>query len=537
MSQHDASGPRLALIMAGVVLIEAIILLWPGHLAITAHEVDVLHATLAAIRLADGEAQHIDFMTPLGILAFGPVALFMEFGLSIARAFLAAGILVACALGPAIWYAAHSRFSPGWALGFALTTLIMVMAIVYGGDQGNVSLSMAYNRWGWGAAFVIVVLITLPRRGPATIVEPIILGTLLAALALLKMTFFAMLAPIAALALLRLKDWRGLGVMALAGLGIGLIATLAFGGLAFWQGYAHDLLYIAGSDVRPKPGLDLSAVLAAPAYLPGTAAILAAVIVLRKSGEMGPGLILLLLTGAFGFITYQNWGNDPKWLILLAFLCAGWAANATGKTALGIKAPQLFAGIGIAAAAIIAPTMINLAISPLRNLMADPADFASMLDDPRQAGLMIERSRSYEPTGTIDLAPTPDPKGQEDEPEPGLHFAGVDLPECRIQAGYFGTLSEISNGLAALGYAGTAPLFVDVTNPLSAIGPFARLPVEPPWYYGGVAGAELADILVLPRCPTSTTTFRAYIDALNASDMTWTLAAEHAHFRVFTPQR
>ena len=517
MGHQHASGRRLALFMAGLVLAHAVMLLWPGHLAITAHEVDVLHATLAALRLADGQAQHIDFITPLGIFAFGPIALFMEYGVSIARAFLAAGLLVAAVLAPAIWYTAHTRFSPGWGLGFAATTLIMVMAIVYGGDQGNVSLSMAYNRWSWGAAFVIVALIVLPGRGPNAWVEPAILGTLLAALALLKMTFFATLAPIVFLALLLNRDWPGLVLTGMAGLFVGLAATISFGGIAFWQGYAHDLLFVASSDVRPKPGLDLSAVLAAPAYLPGTVAILAAVVTLRKSGQMGPGLLLLLLTGAFGFITYQNWGNDPKWLILLAFLSAGWAGNAPETRVFGMAARHVFAAIGIAAAAIVAPTVINLAISPLRNLMADPADYAAMLNDPDEAGLLIERARSFTPTGTIDLSPTPDPQGQTEEPQAPLSFAGLALPTCRIQAGYFGILSEISDGLVALGYEDTAPLFVDVTNPLWAIGPFNRLPGEAPWYYGGTAGVHAADILVLPRCPTSTTTFRAYINALNAS--------------------
>ena len=80
------------------------------------------------------------------------------------------------------------------------------------------------------------------------------------------------------------------------------------------------MLTVAGSEVRAAPGEPLSAIMGAPAYLGGSLTAIAGVIFLRQGKVKTGGLILLLLIPGFFYVTYQNFGNDPQWLLLLAVL-------------------------------------------------------------------------------------------------------------------------------------------------------------------------------------------------------------------------
>ena len=49
----------------------AVALVLPGALSITKHSGDALHMIAIMERLAQGQLPHLDFQTPIGILAFG----------------------------------------------------------------------------------------------------------------------------------------------------------------------------------------------------------------------------------------------------------------------------------------------------------------------------------------------------------------------------------------------------------------------------------------------------------------------------------
>ena len=538
--ERAMTDARTPLLLGILLVLEAAILLVPGHLAIDAHEVDVLHGVTAVMRLVAGERQHLDFLTPLGPFAFAPTAWFVEAGMGIARASIAASLLVAVVLFPAILRVANSRFGPVAGLAFGAYLIVLATAVVYGGDQANVSLSMAYNRWGWAAVAVIVVLALVPPRPgrAAPLVDGTIIGLSLGYLALLKMTFFVAFAPIVALALVMRRDFRALAAMVASGVAMAALATFLFGGVAFWQAYLGDLLVVQAAEVRPRPGLEWRSLLASPAHFPTVICLLAAVMALRVGGARDAGLLLLLLLPGFVFATYQNWGNDPKWLAIVGFLALAFRPHLAGSRVFGTDGAGLLAMIATASFVLVSPSIGNLAISPLRNATASADDYLPMLVDPRHAGLWIQRERSYNAEGTIDLPPLPDPDAdpQDENPHAPFVLGGVEMPRCVMTTGYFGKLLWTARRLAETGHAGEALLYVDVSNPLPLIGDFPRIPDEAPWYYGGTNGMAAADFVVVPTCGTSNVTAKAYIAALDAA-ADWRLVAREDHYLLFRQMR
>ena len=528
---------KLPLILAAVLLVEAIILLLPGHLAITGHEVDVLHATEAAMRLSMGQMQHVDFMTPLGILAFKPISAFLDFGFDIATANVAANILTGLLFLPLLVWVGARRLGGDLAIWFGILTLIMLTAVVYGGDQATVSMSMYYNRWGWAAAFVIALLILLPELGQASRprIDGAILGVLLGYLLLLKITFFMVLAPVVALVLIIDRDWQRLAACALAGLGVAILATLVFGGIDFWRHYLADLVFVSGTESRPRPGKQFTEVLSLPKFFPGTICLLAAIVGLRTSGFTRSGLVLFLLAPAFVYITYQNWGNDTKWLLPLSFACFVWSREIGDKKIYGWSGQIYFLVIAFTSLAIIAPSYVNMTTSTLRNLMSADKDYISVLMDERHSGLVIERKRSFAAEAMVVMPDVVDdnPASEDDLPQM-LHLGEFEIPQCTLKSGYYGLMVQIADDLIAAGLDQKDLAFIDVANPLPLIAPIKRLEYASPWYYGGTRDADGAAYLVVPKCPISQPTFRAYLDALNDGETMWQLSDTREHVWIFT---
>lgn len=530
MGKFHSAGTIVGILVA-VLLVQAGLLLGAGHLAVNGHEVDVLHATQAAMRLVAGQAQHIDFVSPLGILSFAPVAMFVSAGFDISTAFLASNLLVALLLLPVLIWVILTRLRGLVGVLFGVVVLIMVNAVVYGGDQATVSMSMYYNRWAWAAVFLIVPLMILPSLdADRPLIDGAIIGGLLGVLALAKMTFFITLAPVVLIVLLIGRRFPALIACGVAGGLVGVIATIWLG-FGHWTAYLNDMAFVAASTVRPQPGLDIADILAAPAFLPGSICLLVTVIGLRKCGLEVAGLVLLLLMPAFVYITFQNWGNDPKWLILLGFLAWAWRDLSEGEI-LGGSSQVFMTAVAVACFAITGPTLINMSMSPLRNFFATPSDYIRVMDAPEHAGLMIERDRSFSASGLRPIQAIRDPEG--DEAEELLRLGGFELPGCELQSGYFGAVSAIARDLKAGGYAEARLAFVDVTNPLALVGGFPMTPSGSPWYYGGTREADVADFVVVPKCPISDVTFSAYIEDLNGSEAAWSLVEEMDHAWVFT---
>ncbi len=525
---NNNNSGLVAAVLLGAFLVEAVLLLVPGRLAINGHEVDAIHAMGAALSIAGGAMQHQDFVTPLGVLSFLPVAMFIKAGFGAGTSFILAHLLVAVVLAPMVWHVAASRMSAVAGAVFAAVIMILATALVYGGDQATISISMFYNRWAWAFYFLIVAIMLLPGQNSG-LLDAIIIGLCLSILALLKATFFVTLAPVVGVWILLNKDIRtGVTVAAVGAVAV-VLATIAFGGLGFWASYIADLRFVSASEVRPAPGQSLGSLTAAPAYFAGSLCLLAAIIGLRKTQMETNGLLLLLLAPGFIFITYQNWGNDPKWLILLGFLALGWRSQASGEFA-GVDGKTFFGGLGVVCFALSMPTLLNLTLSPLRHFSADTNKHVAIAADPNHADLLIEKDRSYLGEASVDLAI----RGA--EPAEALDFAGIDLGGCTQRFGYFGKMKEISDDLHAKGHSDQLIAFVDVTNPLPLIGGFSAIPGDPPWYYGGTVAIDAADLVVVPKCPVSKVTFAAYIKELAKLPGDWAMVDESEHYRIFKRQ-
>ncbi len=469
-------------------------LLWPGGLSITKHTGDALHMIAIVERLAQGQLPHQDFMTPIGIVAFWPIALLVKFGLSIGQAFVIAQVILSFLGGAAAFVIGLRRMGPWWAASFAALTVTLVAALVHGEAGIAVSVSMHYNRWAWALAFIAILAAVLPtgRRG---IVEGVALGGCMAALALIKVTYFVALLPVVVLGLWLTGQRLALGLAVVAGLLIAGMLTLILG-VGYWTAYLGDLLLVAGSDVRAQPGLDFTAVLTAPAYLGATLAGLAMVIVLRRIGFEAEGLLVLLLFLAGSYITYQNFGNDPQWLALLALLLAFWASEAgseRGRLALTVGA--------VAAAAFVAPSFVNMAVSPLRHVSIPQEDYMPILaGTDRHKDLRVSKIKANRLRG--DVALTEGYRGF-DAPEPSepVVFMGEVLPDCRTEPmpGYF---ASITTDLRERGLAQGGSIFaVDIFSPYWLFGDHRPLSGGAPWYYDGLSGYADADFVLLPSCP------------------------------------
>ncbi len=364
----------LAAVLAGVALIK-------GGLYIAKHEGDTLHMLQMVLRMSAGEWPHLDFQTPIGVLAMAPIALLLRAGLGVGMAILAAQALVAFLLLPAIWYVASSRFRGFWAWLFAAMVLVLILALVHGETDTTVSISMHYNPWAWAVAFLVVVVAMLPpvaQGADRPWLDGGIIGAGMAALALIKVTYFVALAPAILLLLLGRCQWRILGLALISGLGVAVLLTLA-AGPAFWSAYLGDLLIVRASTIRPQPSLPFAMVVGAPAYIAGSLVAVLAVVWLRQAGRVLEGAAMLLLAGGFFYITFQNFANDPQWLGLLGVMLWQLAPPGGVVNGLGWSLRQATRLTALTALVLGAPSLINLAYSPFRNLAVDTAKYTPIL--------------------------------------------------------------------------------------------------------------------------------------------------------------
>lgn len=492
----------LAVLAAFVAGVSALAIL-KGGLHAENHEGDMLHVLEILFRLERGQLPHLDFMTPIGAFAFLPMHGFMVAGFGVDRAIVWGQTAVAAGLLPLVWWAGFTRF-PGWlAYGFGLVCLILVMALVHGQTVDAVSISMHYNRWAWALAYVAIALAVLQPLGrPRPVIDGAVIGLCVAGLVMIKVTYAAALGPGILLAMLLRHDRTAFVSALMAGGSVALGVTL-WGGMGYWAAYLGDLATVAASDVRAFPSRNFASTLVAPAWLGATLTALAAVFALRRAGVEAAGLVLFLLLPGFAYVTYQNFGNDPQWLALLGLLTLALLREADPE-ALRLRAALPFIATLIFGLA--APSLLNLAYSPLRNALAKPADFAPFLPgSERHAGLKTAKLRANRIDGMIPL----------DGPGSGLEaygalieraepavFRGETLADCEVMVGLPGWLDGIAQDLASAGYAGNTRIFAaDIFSSHWMFNGAEPLVKGAPWYYGGLPGWESADYLLVPLCP------------------------------------
>ena len=506
--QKSTPWRLVALLLAVVVILGGLPLL-KGGFYLGKHEGDTLHMAEIVLRMARGQWPHLDFMTPIGLLAMAPIALFVRLGAGIGHAIFYAQILVALVLLPAAVRVADSRMT-GW-IRFAYGAFVMVLclALVHGEAQISVSISMHYNRWAWAIAYVVVPLVMLaPCDGQdRRWLDGTIIGLGMAALLLIKATYFVALAPAVLAGLLLRRWWASLFSAGLAGLAVAALVT-ALAGPQFWIAYLHDLTIVAHSGIRPQPGEVIGSILGGPAFMGASMTILASVVALRQAGRLTEGLLLLLLMPGFIYIVFQNYGNDPQWLMLLATLIFVLRPEAGVTNGFGWDMRQAFGYAAALAAAFGFPSAINLAYSPFRHL-ASPTKEAVPLVPHMAAGsdIFTIASRLYrvDITRASDGPDTPYAAyrkfGKREKDTATL--AGEVLPECKLESGMLSWFEVVSKDLENAGYAGKAIFGTDLFSFYWMFGDFPPVHGAAPWYYGGLSGLDNADYVLVPLCPMS----------------------------------
>ena len=520
------SRPNPAVFIAflvAVIVVLGSVTLAKGGFYLAKHEGDTLHLLQILFRMASGEWPHLDFMTPIGLLAFAPVVLFLNLGLGVGISILLSQVLLAFILLPAVFWAGMSRLPRRAAYLFGLSVLVLVMALVHGETERSVSISMHYNRWAWAVSYVVIVLAVLPPREIRNdVLDGLIIGVGLAFLALCKVTYFAAFLVPVVVGLLANGNTKALRGALASGLAVALIVSV-FATLDFWVAYLNDLREVSASTVRPAPGFGLRTIVMAPAYLGASAVALGAIILLRQAGEMTLGLALLLLAPGFIYVTWQNFGNDPQWLMLLAVLLLVPEVRPELRNSFGWPLAQ---ALGVAAAiaiAFAAPSMLNLAYSPFRHLSLDPADYQPILvRNPEHHDLQVREIRANRVDGVVALdvpgSGLEDRVGKAKRDEERVSFQGTPLPYCELQMGIVAWFEAIVTDLEQNGFAEGRRVFVaDLFMGHWMFSSLDRLEHGAPWYYGGLPGIDSADYLLVPLCPTSLSVRKDILETIEES--------------------
>lgn len=521
----------LVLFLVGVVAVLGGAPFLKGAFYIGKHEGDTLHMAEIVLRMAAGEWPHRDFMTPIGMLAMAPIALFVHFGATMGKAIFLAQGLVALILLPVTVYVAQSRVVPvagrvvGWA--YAAFVMVLCLALVHGEAEPAISISMHYNRWAWAIAYLMVPIVMLEPQGRARpILDGVIIGFSMAALALLKATYAVSLAPVMLVGLLARRWWRVTLWAALAGLAVMAVVTL-LAGPDIWAAYLGDLLTVARSDVRPQPGKSLAAVATNPSYLAGTMTLFAAIVFLRQSGRMAEGLMLLLLAPGLIYITFQNYGNDAQWLVLLAMLAAVLRPAAGQVNGFGWDLRKALGMVALSALAFGLPSVLNLTYSPLRLLGAETEKTVPLTKSrPEMADILTQQDRIY---GVLEMhdgdgvgSPFAAFASYSDRSKETAVLNGEELPYCEMISGTTAWSETVAADLVAAGFGGKRIVATDVFANFWLYGPFPPVHRAAPWYYDDLSGFESADYILVPLCAVSLRIRAAAVNELNARNYTLT---------------
>ncbi len=522
-------SPYLAAFLAALVLILGAAPLVKGAFYLGKHEGDTMHLAELVFRMADGQWPHLDFMTPIGILALAPISVFLQWGAGFGHAIFYAQILVALVLFLPVMRVATSRLTGIWPYAYGGFVMLLCLALVHGEAQSATSISMHYNRWAWAVSYVVIPLAVLsPLDRPKPWLDGALIGLGMAALVLTKVTFFAAFAPGVLVALLARRQGTTIIAALIAGLAVAAFVT-AKAGPDFWLAYLQDLLTVATSGARQAPGESLIDVIVAPLYMGGSLALVAGVIFLRQAGRSVEGLALLLLMPGCFYVAYQNFGNDPQWLYLLAMLAFVLRPEPGVMNGAGWDLRAALTYTGVAALCFGAPSAINLAFSPWRHLASDTKDVVPLLPRlPAAADVLTPASRLY----TANLKRPYDQPGDpfasyrefaKREDVPVLN--GEELPECQIEGGISAWFELAADDLTKAGFAGTALMGTDLYSAYWMFGDFKTVKGAAPWYYGGLPGIENADYLVVPLCPMAFSLRSSMLKSLEEEG--WTLREVH----------
>ncbi len=479
--QGRGAGIAIALVLVATL---AVLQVAAGGLFITTYSADSLFVLDALSRITAGQVPHVDFTLHLGALPFAGLALFS--GGSVLRGILLGQITFTLALLAVTWWIGRTRLGRGASTGLFCAIAVIGMSVV---DEvtGQVTLALFYNRWAWAEALLFVCLCCVGRPPDRwRRLDGGIVGALAFALLVTKITFFVALVPIAFLAYLVARRWTEIVTAAATFLALTGAVALTLGP-GFWTGYIDNLAWVAGNPLRPYAGVPLAEMLSQPGnagYWACYAAFL--VVTLRFQGAAAAFWHAALAAG-FLYIQYQNFGNSPVWILVVALFCA----VALGRTDKARDWVQRLGWrlIGTVAAILTAVLFFPMLKGSVVNLALSqgPAFVPLVPGVERYAGLSV-RPGEVAPIQVVfhDTASGTERDG------PGKGAA------CSVQNGDTGILHALAHDLARL----PGPAYVaDGLSPYWFLAGMAPLTGAAPWNYGSLRGLDNAAFVVLPHCP------------------------------------
>jgi len=493
------SSRRFVLFTVLAVALAAGLMLWSGKVGISSHPGDVLHALDGSYRMAAGEMSQTGFMTPIGFLGFAPIALFLWLGVGPGTALVAANILVALILLPAVLWVALTRLTGATRYVFALVVLLFALAVIYGGQVNSVSYAMHYNRWAWAISYIVLfAALWTPLSQPRSVwSEALVIGLGLSALALLKITFFMAFAT-ALLPIFLLNRRFGLiWRVALIGLLVSVVVSVAFG-FDYWLFYGDNLLAVAFRSGRHAPDRAFLETLTDPDRFVGTVVYIGAILLLRGAGRKQEGLILFLLAPAFAYIVYQNWGNDQKWLPFLGLYVLANLPRHGVKFYGGIDARNITSALALATGILFVPIVMVAGLSIANVARVDPRAAEQFPMKGLHRDLWLLQTPEQKTRRVVQA----DPADEVTLNTNRRAFQGTVLPDCSFGSGYIrNTALALDLVNASPGAKGARVMLADAVNPLWMFSDIERIPGAAPWYYGGDYGFANADYYLLPLCP------------------------------------
>lgn len=235
LTKRPASVAMLVVAMAAIC---ALLLALPGQTVTTKYMNDLFIFIDGVHRVSLGQVPNVDFHTALGPLVYYAPALGYWMSGHLGAAMPVGMALLVLALAPAAAHILSSRLRPAIALPLAaFLILIAAVPINLGEGIGALSFAMFYNRIGWSALGILVILYLQPAHA-----RPYqrTLDALCAALLVLIMLYIKVSYGVVSLAFLGLMllDSRQ-RVWAVAA--IGLVVTAGLVVEALWGGTAAHI--------------------------------------------------------------------------------------------------------------------------------------------------------------------------------------------------------------------------------------------------------------------------------------------------------
>ena len=153
--------------IVAIAIVAALLLAAPGQTVSARYLNDLMMFLDGAHRIVSGQVPHRDFHTPMGAVTNGLPAIGLWLTGSLGAAMPTGVGLLILALAPVMAYVLTSRLRPAFALPMAVyLSLILAAPANLGESPGALSFAMFFNRIGWAALSLLLILFLPPRIGP-----------------------------------------------------------------------------------------------------------------------------------------------------------------------------------------------------------------------------------------------------------------------------------------------------------------------------------------------------------------------------------